>query len=113
MPETDDGFKLGQVDPAAVLVAVLAAGAGPLIADGPWDAVDAVIAGVVGVILLCVTWPSGANGRPRRVEGRSALALSVAYGFVAAVFLGWPVQLFLTPTGCNRWTRTQQRRSRG
>jgi hypothetical protein len=94
-----------KVDPATLLLAVLAVAIAPLTTTGPWDKMDTIVAGVVGVVLVAFTWPRTAMleaGRGLPAHDRWTLAAqSTVYGFVFAVGVAWLVQLPLDPrTDC-------------
>jgi lincosamide nucleotidyltransferase A/C/D/E len=79
-----------KVDPTALLVAVLTVATAPLIAIGPWDRMNTVIAIVVLLILIPYTLSSA----PRRVliESGPRLPVSAAIGLVSGVAFAWPIQ---------------------
>jgi lincosamide nucleotidyltransferase A/C/D/E len=79
-----------KVDPAALLVAVLTVATAPLIAIGPWDRMNTVIAIVVLLILIPYTLSSA----PRQVliESGPRLPVSAAIGLVSGVAFAWPIQ---------------------
>lgn len=79
-----------KVDPAALLVAVLTGATAPLIAIGPWDRMNTVIAIVVLLILIPYTLSSA----PRQVliESGPRLPVSAAIGLVSGVAFAWPIQ---------------------
>jgi hypothetical protein len=93
------------VDPAALLVAVLAVGIAPLTTVGPWDKMNTIVAGVAGVVVVAFTWPRKAilrgASRPRRLDYWIIVAQAVVYGFIVAIGAAWPVQsLFFDLKDC-------------
>jgi hypothetical protein len=88
-----------KVDPAALLVAVFAAALVPLTQPGVWDVTGTYIAAIVGVVVVCFTWPRvDDQGRAPEFDRRTVLAQSVVYGFILGIALCWPVQSLLS--GC-------------
>lgn len=98
-----------RVDPAALLVAVLVVGIGPVLGDGPWDPVPSILGLIVGAILALLTWPRRVRGRavasPHDLEKRLLLAQSLVFGFILSTVVAWPVQSIIQgwrgrPEGC-------------
>ena len=50
-----------KIDPAALLIAILVVAISPLTTVGPWDKMNTIVAGVVGIVLVAFTWPNKAN----------------------------------------------------
>jgi hypothetical protein len=86
-----------KVDPAALLIAVLAVGVNPFFEAGLWDRNNLIIACIVLVVVLCFTFPR----RPAPGEELPGFfilfAQSVVYAFVIAVGSAWLHQLPLDP----------------
>jgi len=94
-----------RVDPAALLIAVLTVGVDPLIATGPWERVNTIVAAVVGVVLAAFTWPRTAglpdeSVQPPRADNWIIAAQAIVYGLIITTGVGWPVQLLLNPPDC-------------
>lgn len=75
------------VDPAALLMGVLAVGIGPLTTEGAWDPVNTAEAAVVLAVVWAYTF---SRGMPTFVPAMAADALVV--GFIAGIGLAWPAQ---------------------
>jgi hypothetical protein len=86
-----DSDQYDKVDPAALLLAVLAVSVPPLIAPGAWDPVSTVTALVIGAIVFCFTWPHPPQ-RYRSADRWMITAQSLVFGLLASVALAWPVQ---------------------
>ena len=75
-----------KVDPAALLVAVLAVGVSPMLEDGAWGLTNSIVAGVVLVVVLCFTWPRKPEQPGEVLPTKSILfAQSVVIGFIFAI----------------------------
>jgi hypothetical protein len=89
---TSDGPTRPTVDPAALLVAVLAVGVGPLTEDGPWSWINTVVCVVVLVVLgsyaSLVTSP-----REMLISFRLRLPLLFVTCFILGIALAYPIQL--------------------
>jgi hypothetical protein len=101
-----------KVDPAALLVAVLAVGINPWTEAGPWYMINTITALVVGVVVLCFTLPSKEQKEQKELKEQRELkeqtekkeqkddlpskrivfAQSVVLGFIFSVFISWPIQ---------------------
>jgi hypothetical protein len=91
-----------RVDPAALLVAVVAVGVGPLFESGEWSFINTAVAGLVLVIILCFVLPTRPTllKLPLRQRLPLAIAQSFATGFVAAIGSAWLIQIWQgIPTG--------------
>jgi hypothetical protein len=89
-----------KVDPAALLLAVIAVGINPLTSPGEWAPINTVVAGVVGAILLAFTWPRKASlqdeaGQTIKVDTWITVAQAIAYGLIVAIGAAWPIQHYL------------------
>jgi multisubunit Na+/H+ antiporter MnhE subunit len=98
-----------RVDPAALLVAVLVVGIGPVMGEGPWDPLPSILGLIVGAILVLLTWPRKVQGRvvasSHDLEKRLLLAQSLVYGFIVSTVVAWPIQSIIQgsrgrPEGC-------------
>jgi hypothetical protein len=86
-----------KVDPAALLVAVFTVAISQLYGGGVWDVTHTYIAVIVGVVVICFTWPrTDDEGRAPRFDRRIVIAQSVVYGFILGMALAWPVQSLLS-----------------
>lgn len=76
-----------RVDPAALLVAVLAVGVGPLFEDGAWSWSNFAVALLVLAVILCFIVPARPALRSRGFVERLPIALAQALvaGFVTAI----------------------------
>jgi hypothetical protein len=83
------------MDPAALLVAVLAVGLGPLFGSGRWRILDTVVTLVILVIVVAYSLRQPARssmGIPERTS------VSLVVGLMCGVALAWPIQeLFVLP----------------
>ena len=93
-----------KVDPAALLVAVLAVGVTPLTEDGPWDPINTIVATTVWLVVSGFTWPRGTVTTPVEFEPWIGRAQAAVYGFVSAIGLAWVVQSVMTGRRCS-WLR--------
>jgi hypothetical protein len=94
-----------KIDPAALLIAILAVAISPLTTVGPWDKMNTIVAGVVGIVLVAFTWPNKENlqdesGKIPPRDNWIALALAIAYGLIVTIGSAWVVQLILNPPDC-------------
>jgi hypothetical protein len=93
-----------KVDPAALLLAVLAVGITTLTGPGAWSHLNTVSAAVVGVVVVTYTWrPSQRKHRNDSSQStnfnyRAAIAQSTVYGFIFAIGIAWPWQQLLKST---------------
>ena len=89
-----------KVDPAALLLAVIAVGINPLTSPGEWGPINTVVAGVVGAILLAFTWPREESlqdeaGQTIKFDPWITAAQAIAYGLIVAIGAAWPIQQYL------------------
>ena len=94
-----------KIDPAALLIAILVVAISPLTTVGPWDKMNTIVAGVVGIVLVAFTWPNKANlqdesGQIPLRDNWIAAALAIAYGLIITIGSAWIVQLILNPPDC-------------
>lgn len=75
-----------QVDPAALLIAVVAVGVQPVTADGPWTLINTVVSGLAFGLILCFLWPDSEIAR------RHLAGLCIGVSFILGVSLAFPVQ---------------------
>jgi len=88
-----------KVDPAALLAAVVAVVIGQLTTPGFWDVTNTYTAAIVGLVVICFTWPrTDDEGRAPTFDRRIVIAQSAVYGFILGAALAWPVQSLLS--GC-------------
>ena len=86
-----------KVDPAALLVAVFAVALGALVEPGVWDVLHTYTAAIVGLVVICFTWPrTDDEGRAPTFDRRIVIAQTVVYGYILGVALCWPVQSLLS-----------------
>jgi hypothetical protein len=82
-----------KVDPAALLIAVIAVGIDPLLDEGPWQQVNSLVA----LIVLVALWPY--TVMPLRRNERSlpgeAIAIGTVVSLIGGVLLAWPLQLIV------------------
>lgn len=86
-----------RVDPAALLVAVLAVGVNPLIEPGLWDKINLITAGLVGIVLACFALPRMPKQGEEPPNYAAAVAQSLVYAFIVAVGSAFLHQLPLDP----------------
>lgn len=90
-------MKKPDVDPAALLIAIISVAVLPLTTVGPWDKLNTVVALVVLIVLWAYT-----IGGDRRYSLRSfteCAAIGLVIGLICAVLVAWPVQFFWTWKG--------------
>ena len=80
-----------KVDPAALLVAVFAVAAGPLLTSGPWEWINSVVGATVLAVVWAYAWPE----RGAYVRSRHVFAAALVMGFLTAVLTAWPIQLLV------------------
>lgn len=80
----------GRVDPAALLIAVIAVANTPLTTIGAWDLMNTI----VGVVVLVVVCAYTAMGERRHLleSNPERVAVSVVIGLVSAIALAFPLQ---------------------
>jgi hypothetical protein len=81
-----------EVDPAALLVAVLTVVAGPLLTVGPWDKLNTVIAVVVLVIIIAYSLTLTSQ---KMMSLPQQIAVSLVIGLIATIAVAWPIQWIL------------------
>jgi hypothetical protein len=79
------------VDPAALLIAVIVVAVAPLFENGLWDKLNTI----VGVIVLVIVIAYSAT-RPVRLSmgNLERVAVSLAIGLICSVAVAWPIQQF-------------------
>jgi hypothetical protein len=82
-----------KVDPAALLLAVLAAATTPLVTEGPWHWLNTVLAAVALVVLL--SYWIAADARSSYLTFHRCLAAALPIGLIATVVVAWPLQEFV------------------
>ena len=85
-----------KVDPAALLIAVFAVGAGPLLQSGAWNYVNTVTAAVVLLVVVAFSWPTVRKGS--RLPRSFWFPYATIYAFITAVAASWPAQWITTNT---------------
>lgn len=85
-----------KVDPAALLVAVFAVGAGPLLQSGLWTYVNTVTALVVLVVVLYFSWPAEEVRTQGSLGWTGNVAFATVYAFIIGIAAGWPMQRMLS-----------------
>jgi hypothetical protein len=86
MKETPDK----KVDPAALLVAVIAVAIEPLLEEGPWHQLNSLVA----LIVLAALWPyaiTPLRGDAENLSGET-IAVGAVVTLIGAVLLAWPLQ---------------------
>jgi hypothetical protein len=78
-----------EVDPAALLVAVLTVVAGPLLTAGSWDKLNTVIAVVVLVIIIAYSLTPTSQ---KAMSPPQQIAVSLVIGLIIAIAVAWPIQ---------------------
>jgi hypothetical protein len=75
-----------KVDPAALLIAVIAVGVQALNEEGAWEPVNSGISLLVLVLVSCYLWPEPGT------RGRYIVGFSVGVAFILGIGLAWPAQ---------------------
>jgi hypothetical protein len=83
-------MKNEDVDPAALLIAIVSVAWPPLTTAGPWSPLNTVIAGVVLTVLLAYTCVGSRRRLPRQAAERAAIGMVI--GLVAAIAIAYPLQ---------------------
>jgi len=85
------------VDPAALLIAIITVVIAPLTTIGPWDKLNTI----VGVVVLIVLWAYTLGGHRRDSLGYFAdcTAIGLVMGLIFAISVAWPIQFFWTGIG--------------
>jgi len=94
-------MKDNKVDPAALLIAIVAVVGSPLLDSGPWLFLNSVIAAVV----LVVVYAYAVAGVRRRYHHMfiDRLAISVIIGLITAIMLAFPLQALAAGTMSEEW----------
>jgi hypothetical protein len=79
------GGSMRKVDPAALLVAVLAVGVSPMMEDGAWGLTNSIVASVVLAVVLCFTLPRKSDEGDALPTKTILFAQSVVIGFIFAI----------------------------
>ena len=86
-----------KVDPAALLVAVLAVGITPFTEAGPWHPLNTIIAAVVLVVVSAFTLTEAPRHSTKGFLPSSAIGLVI--GLIIGVGSAWPAQLVMRVRG--------------
>jgi hypothetical protein len=99
-------MNTGKVDPAALLIAVVAVAGVTLTTAGPWDVMNTVVA----LVVLIVLWAHTIDGQSKRNdrERGESVAVGTVIGVVFAMFVAFPIQALKTdyfspPKNLSRW----------
>lgn len=94
-------MKSDKVDPAALLIAIVAVVGAPLLDSGPWLFLNSVIAAVV----LVVVYAYAVAGVRRTYHHMfiDRLAISVIIGLITAIMLAFPLQALAAGTMSEEW----------
>lgn len=86
-PSASEAAPEKRVDPAALLVAVLAVGVGPLYEDGAWAWTNTAVAALVLTVILCFIVPARQSLQARAWKERVPIALAQALvvGFITVI----------------------------
>jgi hypothetical protein len=84
--------KNEDVDPAALLIAIVPFASTPLTEEGAWHWLNTILAGAVLTVLVAYTCV-GARRRPRPAPER--VAIGTVIGLVAAIASAYPLQSLL------------------
>lgn len=89
--------KKPDVDPAALLIAIIAVAISPLTTIGPWDRMNTVVA----LVVLIVLWAYTIGGHRRDSLGSfvECAAIGLVVGLIFAILMAWPIQFFWTGIG--------------
>ena len=80
-----------KVDPAALLIAVIAVGIDPILESGPWHPLNTIVAFVVLLTLRAYAIGPLKESESRPLEQRASVGAVV--GLISSVVLAWPIQL--------------------
>jgi hypothetical protein len=84
-----------KVDPAALLIAVIAVGIDPILEEGPWHPMNSLVAVVVLLTLIAYAITPLRKSSSRPLGERASVGSVV--GLIATVVLAWPLQYLLQP----------------
>ena len=90
-------MKKPEVDPAALLIAIIAVAVTPLTTSGPWDKLNTAVALIVLIVLWAYT--IGSHRRDSLESFIEFYAISLVMGLIFAISIAWPIQFFWTWTG--------------
>ena len=90
-------MKKPDVDPAALLIAIIAVAVTPLTTPGPWDKLNTAVALIVLIVLWAYTIGSHRHDSMESFVECSAIGLVM--GLIFAISIAWPIQFFWTWTG--------------
>jgi hypothetical protein len=85
------------VDPAALLIAIIAVAVTPLTQPGPWDKMNTAVALIVLIVLWAYT--IGSHRRDPLESFVECSAIGLVMGLTFAISIAWPIQFFWTWTG--------------
>lgn len=85
-------IKSNQVDPAALMIAVVVVAAGPLLTKGNWAYLSTVVASVVLVIVVAFSITPETR---QSLKGPQLFAISLVIGLIFTVAVSWPIQLLV------------------
>jgi hypothetical protein len=88
--EDGDAVTANRVDPAALLIAVLAVGVGPMTETGPWEPMNTIIA--TAVLMIIMPYAFAKQVRSGWLVEGPRLPIVVAIAFVFGVLAAWPIQ---------------------
>jgi hypothetical protein len=94
-------MKSDNVDPAALLIAIIPFAGSPLIEEGSWHVLNTILA----LVVLVVLWAYTIAGR-RRQQARSGpecLAIGLVIGMVSAIALAYPIQELTNNIDTGTW----------
>jgi hypothetical protein len=82
-----------KVDPAALMIAVIAVGIDPLLEEGHWHQMNTLVA----LIVLVAIWPYAITPLRGNVSSSpgEARAAGAVVSLIGGVLLAWPLQTFL------------------
>jgi hypothetical protein len=84
------------VDPAFLLIAVIAVGINPLTSPGHCGVTNTLLGAVVSLVVLLYAWPRNED----KVDVAHFLAVSLVLAIVFSTVFAWPIQeLIFMPTG--------------
>ena len=89
--------KKSDVDPAALLIAIIAVAVTPLTTPGPWDKLNTAVALIVLIVLWAYT--IGSHRRDSLESFGECSAIGLVMGLIFAISIAWPIQFFWTWAG--------------